>query len=140
MNKPILPDSLKAAVLRGVRGQCPRCGNAHMFVRYLKPDPLCPSCGQDWTLHQADDFPPYVAIFVAGHVLAPVLIALSIADVLPMWGEMTIALVLAAAMLFALLQPSKGAIIALQWWMGMHGFKPGGRDEVARLVEAASPR
>ena len=30
---------------------------------------------------------------------------------------------LALVMLIALLQPSKGAVIALQWWNGMHGFK-----------------
>ena len=23
----------------------------------------------------------------------------------------------------ALLQPAKGAVIALQWWLGMHGFE-----------------
>jgi hypothetical protein len=39
-------------------------------------------------------------------------------------------------MLFALLQPAKGAIIALQWWIGMHGFQPAGRDEVAAISEA----
>jgi uncharacterized protein (DUF983 family) len=30
---------------------------------------------------------------------------------------------MAIAMLMALIQPSKGAVIALQWWNGMHGFK-----------------
>ena len=27
------------------------------------------------------------------------------------------------AMLLALIQPSKGAVIAMQWWHGMHGFR-----------------
>ena len=39
------------------------------------------------------------------------------------------------AMLLALLQPSKGAVIAMQWWQGMHGFRkdraPEGEDERA---------
>jgi uncharacterized protein (DUF983 family) len=26
-------------------------------------------------------------------------------------------------MLLAFLQPAKGAVIAMQWWNGMHGFK-----------------
>lgn len=136
MLRPALPESLKVAMLRGARGKCPRCEGAALFPRYLKPEPLCPSCGQDWTHHQADDFPPYVAIFVAGHVLAPVMIGLSIAQVLPIWAEIAVMLTLAAAMLFALLQPAKGAIIALQWWIGMHGFQPAGRDEVAAISEA----
>jgi uncharacterized protein (DUF983 family) len=29
----------------------------------------------------------------------------------------------ATAMMLGMLQPAKGAIIALQWWFGMHGFK-----------------
>lgn len=137
MIRPALPESLKAAMLRGARGRCPRCAGAKMFPRYLKPEPLCPSCGQDWTGHQADDFPPYVAIFATGHLIAPVIIALSIAKVLPIWAEMAVALALAGAMLFATLQPAKGAIIALQWWMGMHGFTRAGRDEVGAIKSAA---
>ena len=133
MTTPALPTSLKAAILRGLRGACPRCGGAALFARYLKPEPLCPSCGEDWTVHRADDFPPYVAILVTGHVLAPVIIALSVWDVLPMWGEMAVAMTLAALLMFALLQPAKGAIIALQWWMGMPGFPRAGRDELAAI-------
>lgn len=138
MTRPALPTSLKAAMLRGARSRCPRCEGAALFARYLKPEPCCPACGQDWTAHQADDFPPYLAIFVTGHVLAPVMIGLAMADAMPMWAEMAIALVLAAAMLLSLLQPAKGAVIALQWWMGMHGFKRGGRDELAAIAAAAN--
>jgi uncharacterized protein (DUF983 family) len=133
MTKPMLPATLKQAMLRGLRGQCPRCGDARLFARYLKAEPLCPSCGQDWTRHQADDFPPYIAIFAAGHLLAPVIIGLSLLRVLPMWAEVAVLLALAAGLLYALLQPAKGAVIALQWWMGMHGFAPGGQAEVARI-------
>jgi uncharacterized protein (DUF983 family) len=34
-----------------------------------------------------------------------------------------IVLPLAMILMIALLQPAKGAIIALQWWFGMHGFQ-----------------
>jgi uncharacterized protein (DUF983 family) len=43
-----------------------------------RPVPQCPACGQDWRGHRADDFPPYLAILVTGHVMAPVLIALGL--------------------------------------------------------------
>ena len=46
-----------------------------------------------------------------------------------MGAKIALAMVLAGALMLALLQPAKGAIIALQWWMGMHGFRPAGRDE-----------
>jgi uncharacterized protein (DUF983 family) len=124
---PLLPRSLWAAMRRGFTGKCPRCGGAHLFAKFLKPVPRCPLCGQNWTLHAADDFPPYVAIIITGHVMAPVMIFLGAATAIPMWATMTIAVTMAVAMLMSLLQPAKGAIIALQWWMGMAGFaeKPG---------------
>jgi uncharacterized protein (DUF983 family) len=124
---PDLPRSLGTAIRRGLAGRCPRCGGAHLFVRFLKPVERCPLCAQDWTLHSADDFPPYIAILITGHVMAPVMILLGRTDGLPTWALVLIALVMAVAMLMGLLQPAKGAIIGLQWWLGMHGFaaRPG---------------
>jgi uncharacterized protein (DUF983 family) len=29
---------------------------------------------------------------------------------------------MAFACMLGLLQPAKGAVIAMQWWLGMHGF------------------
>lgn len=125
-----LPATLGAAMLRGLRGRCPRCGIAPLFDRFLKPVERCPACAQDWTLHAADDFPPYVAILITGHVMAPVIIWLASDTEAPGWEAMAIVLALATAMLAGLLQPAKGAIIALQWWLGMHGFaaRPGKRE------------
>jgi len=122
-----LPHSLWGAMRRGIVGRCPRCGGARLFAKFLKPVERCPLCAQDWTLHAADDFPPYVSIIVTGHLMAPVMILLGAAVLIPMWATMLIAVALAVTMLIALLQPAKGGIIALQWWMGMQGFakRPG---------------
>ncbi len=122
-----LPQSLWAAMRRGIAGKCPRCGGARLFAKFLKPVAQCASCGQDWTLHSADDFPPYVAIIVTGHVMAPIMILLGSATAIPTWLTVLIAVTIAVTMLMSLLQPAKGAIIALQWWMGMQGFaaRPG---------------
>lgn len=135
--RPDLPLTLASAALRGIKGQCPRCGKARLFGKYLKPVAQCPSCQQDWTLHQADDFPPYVSIILTGHLIAPVLILIGGSAALSMGAKIGLAMVLAGILMLALLQPAKGAIIALQWWMGMHGFRPAGRDEVAAEVGAA---
>ncbi len=122
-----LPHNLWSAMRRGFMGTCPRCGGAHLFAKFLKPVERCPLCAQDWTLHAADDFPPYVSIIVTGHVMAPVMILLGSATALSAGLTVAIALVMAVTMLITLLQPAKGAIIALQWWMGMQGFaaRPG---------------
>lgn len=126
---PALPTSLKQAIARGIVGKCPRCEEGKLFARFLKPAPHCSACGQDWSHHRADDFPPYVSIFLTGHLLAPVIIALASSDALPLWACVALCMALGAAIMLALLQPAKGGIIALQWWLGMHGFNPAGRDE-----------
>lgn len=91
-------------------------------MRWLKPVEHCPACKQDWTHQRADDFPAYISILVTGHLLAPVIIALvTDFDVSP--GTLAaILLPLAVVLMLGLLQPAKGAVIALQWWHGLHGF------------------
>ena len=123
-----LPATLMQAMLRGARFRCLRCEEKGLFARYLKPAPSCSHCGQDWTLHQADDFPPYVSMFVTGHLMAPVIIEVGKSS-LSLGAQLAIAFGVGSVLMIGLLQPAKGAIIALQWWMGMHDFRPAGRDE-----------
>ncbi len=105
-----------------MRNHCPRCDHKPLFARFLKPTERCAGCGQDWTLHQADDFPAYIAIFISGHLLAPVLIAVGSRELLPMGVLALLAIIGALVLTIALLQPAKGAVIALQHHWGMHGF------------------
>ncbi len=117
-----LPRSGIRAAIRGASNHCPSYGSKPLFARYLKPIARCEVCSQDWTPQQADDFPAYVSILITGHVLAPIIIALASQWDVPTWLLMGLILALAAGMMIALLQPAKGAIIAMQWWLGMQGF------------------
>jgi uncharacterized protein (DUF983 family) len=121
--RPRLPESGSGAINRGVRGRCPRCGDAKLFRAFLKPVDHCPACGQDWTHQQADDFPAYAAIFLTGHIMAPVIIALVQETELSLPALAAIIVPLMLGLMILFLQPAKGAIIALQWWFGMHGFE-----------------
>ena len=117
-----LPATFWTAALRGARFTCPRCGAGRLFRSWLKIEPECPACGQDWSAQRADDFPAWIAIIASGHILAPVTIAL-VADY--QIGPVTLALTLipaSAALVLGLLQPAKGVVIAMQWWHGLHGF------------------
>jgi len=117
-----LPRSFREAMLRGILCRCPRCGAAPLFARWLKPVERCGACAVDWTPQRADDFPAYIAIIVTGHLLAPIMIALVLDFALTPAQTAAVLLPLCVAMLIAMLQPSKGLVIALQWWHGMHGF------------------
>lgn len=124
-----LPQTALQAAVRGLRGHCPSCGKSKMFPRLLKPFAHCPACGQDWTAQQADDFPAYIAIILTGHIMAPIIIFMVSETGFSMWTNLAIIICLALILIGVLLQPAKGAIIALQWWMGLNGFERPTRPE-----------
>ena len=118
-----LPEGWIPALVRGAKCRCPRCGEAPVFRQWLKPVDRCGHCKQDWSLQQADDFPAYIGIFVVGHLLAPVVIAMIGTFGMSAWLTLAILLPVAVVMLLAMLQPVKGAVIAFLWWHGIGAFK-----------------
>jgi len=108
-------------------GRCPRCGAGRLLHGFLKSVVHCRACHQDWSRQRADDFPPYIALLIGGHLLAPVMIALGSNETLPLELLIAIGVGLGISLVLSLLRPLKGAVIALQWWNGMHGFDPPGR-------------
>jgi uncharacterized protein (DUF983 family) len=117
-----LPAGWIAALVRGAKCHCPRCGEAALFRKWLKPVDRCPHCRQDWSVQQADDFPAYIGIFVVGHLLAPVVIAMISGGISPL---LTLAIILpvSVVMLIVMLQPTKGAVIGFLWWHGIGAFR-----------------
>ena len=118
-----LPAGSLAALLRGAKGRCPRCGEAPLFRKWLKPVEICAHCLQDWSLQQADDFPAYIGIFVVGHLLAPVVITLIGTYGMSAWATLAIILPVAIGLLLGTLQTVKGAVIAFLWWHGIGAFR-----------------
>jgi len=118
-----LPASAVGALVRGLRGRCPRCGEAALFRKWLKPVDACSHCRQDWSVQQADDFPAYIGILVVGHLLAPVVIAMIGTFGLSAWLTLAIILPAAVTLLLVMLQPVKGAVIAFLWWQGIGAFR-----------------
>ena len=114
--------SVPRAMLRGFLCRCPNCSEGAMFAGYLSVAPECGHCGEDLSGEEAHDFPPYVTIFIVGHVVVTLLmIALrhtdwSMATHLVLWSAVTV------AMCLALMRPVKGAVVGLQWALGMAGF------------------
>ncbi|MPS67810.1 MAG: DUF983 domain-containing protein [Novosphingobium sp.] len=120
---PALPASYSQAALRGICCRCPRCGEGRLFRKWLKPLDRCALCTLDLTPQRSDDFPAYIAMIVTGHLMAPLIIALSKDFHLGPAAMFAILIPLAVAMMIGMLQPAKGAVIATQWWFGMHGFR-----------------
>jgi uncharacterized protein (DUF983 family) len=125
------PVSITKAMWRGFLGRCPNCGEGRLFGRFLKVSDACAVCGEEFHHHRADDFPAYLVIVVVGHVIVPLVLSVETHYAPSYWIHLALWLPLTLGMSLGLLQPTKGLVVALQWFAGMHGF------EAAKLRRAA---
>ncbi len=94
-----------------------------MFRAYLKVADECPACGEELHHHRADDFPAYIVIVIVGHIVVPLVLGVETAYAPSYWVHLALWPALTAGLTFALLQPVKGAVVAIQWFIGMDGFE-----------------
>jgi uncharacterized protein (DUF983 family) len=93
-----------------------------MFARFLKVADRCPVCGEELFHQRADDFPAYLVILLVGHTVVPLALLVETEFAPALWLQVAFWVPLTAFLSLALLQPIKGAIVAMQWFGGMHGF------------------
>lgn len=121
-------------LMTGLSCKCPKCGKGRLFHKWLQVADHCEECAEEFHHHRADDFPAYVVVFLLGHVIVSWALWLENAFSPPSWVHMVTTIPLTVVLALLMLQPVKGAIVALQWHMGMHGFK---RSKEKREAEAA---
>ena len=121
------PRLIGRSMLRGALCRCPACGRGRMFRAYLKVADACGVCGEELRHQRADDAPPYVVIFIVGHIIVGLILSVEVAYQPPVWLHMALWLPLTVILSLVLLPPVKGALIGLQWALRMHGF--GGEDD-----------
>jgi uncharacterized protein (DUF983 family) len=124
------------ALQRGALNRCPNCAQAPLFRKFLKVNDTCPSCGEAFHHHRADDLPAYIVMMITGHVVVTFLMVAEAAFAPAYWLHALMWFPLTIGMSLGLLQPVKGTVVALQWKLGMHGF--GARKETAQQGAATS--
>jgi uncharacterized protein (DUF983 family) len=118
--KPIL-----SSLWRGLKRQCPNCGQGRLFAGYLKVQETCTVCGHDNEQYPADDAAPYFTIFVTGHILVPLALVVD-----QHWAAATTTIELAIflpATLFLsllLLPYIKGGVLGVAYAMNVVREKP----------------
>jgi len=93
-----------------------------MFTSFLKVADYCPACGEELFHQRADDFPAYLDILLVGHTVVPFALLVETEYAPAMWLQLAAWVPITIGLSLGLLQPIKGAIIAMQWFGGMHGF------------------
>ena len=98
-----------------------------MFDRWLKVTATCDHCGEALHHERAQDFPPYITIFIVGHVVVTLLMLVEARVDWSMWTHVAVWVPLTTLMTLAMMQPVKGAVVGMQWALRMFGF--GGASE-----------
>ena len=107
------------AIRRDAAGTCPACGQAPLFRRFLKVEPVCANCSAPLGLARADDAPPYFTIIIVGHIIVPAMLIVEKAWMPDLWIQAAIWVPLSMAMVIGLLQPIKGATVGVMVSLGM---------------------
>ena len=116
------PQSLVQSLARGLHCRCPACGAGKSFRAFLKVADACPACGEELHHHNADDLPAYVVVSLVGHFMLSAALWMEVSYSPDYWVFAVTLLPIATVMTLGLIQPVKGAIVALQWHMGLDGF------------------
>ena len=120
--RPDIPASWTKAVRRGALGRCPRCGVGRVLCGFVRVAPECECCGLDLSVHRADDLPPYLVIFLVGHLIGILILESEMRLDVPLWLSLTVWPLVTLALALALMRPAKGGVVGLQYGLGMHGF------------------
>ena len=109
------------AIRRGLVRRCPNCGVGPSMRGYLKVRDNCSHCGEALGHIRADDFPPYVTIFLVGHIIVPLVLWVEQTYAPPVALQMALWPTLALALAAATLPHVKGAIVGLMWFLRIRG-------------------
>lgn len=116
--------SIWLGIRRGLTRRCPSCGQGRLFAGYLKVSPRCETCASDNTIYPADDFPPYLTILAAGHLLVPLIFIVERSFAPAVWVQTAIWLPVTLALCLTLLPFMKGATVGLCWATGLVRNEP----------------
>lgn len=111
-------DTMPTAMLRGLRGICPCCGEAKLFAGWLRVADRCGHCDAPLGQVRADDAPPYFTIFAVAHIVIPGMVWLERAQSPEIWVQTAIWVPLTLVLSLALMRPVKGATIGLMLKLG----------------------
>ena len=119
------------AILRGLAGRCPNCGQGKMFRAYLKVADNCPVCGHALGEYRADDGPAYFTILLVGHLVVGPMLFFSIIWKAPAVYVVPATLIPLAVITLWLLPRVKGALVGLLYSLGTIGHHDPGSEFAA---------
>jgi uncharacterized protein (DUF983 family) len=106
---------VERAIVRGIRGRCPRCGEGTLYSGLLGLKPACDKCGLDFSFADAGDGPAVFGILIGGFIVVFAAMVVEIAYQPPYWVHAALWVPLILLVTLGPLRPIKGVLIALQY-------------------------
>lgn len=113
--------SFFAMLKRGLKRRCPHCGQGSAFSGYLRITDHCAECGTQLGHIRADDFPPYLTIFLVGHIVVPLILLTEQSWAWSWELHMAIWLPLTTILTLLFLPMMKGVALGLMWRLRLSG-------------------
>ena len=104
-----------SAVLAGVTGHCPRCGQGRLFSGFLTLASRCDRCGLGFGFADSGDGPAVFVSLLGGCVVLGIALWVELAYEPPLWVHLAVFLPMTLVVCLAFLRPLKGVLIALQY-------------------------
>ena len=104
---------------RGLRRQCPCCGQAPAFRGYLKVVDACSHCQTPLSLYPTDDGPAYITIILVGHLVIAPAFMMGIFYAYP--AQILVPVLVGSIGLLTLIALPfiKGMFLGLMWYLGL---------------------
>ena len=103
------------AILQGLRGRCPRCGEGKLFQGFLGLRQSCDRCGLDYSFADSGDGPAVFVILIGGFIVVFAALAVEFTFQPPYWVHAALWLPLVLLVTLTPLRLIKGLLISLQY-------------------------
>ena len=98
-----------------IKGLCPRCGAATLFVGPVAFAERCRACGLDYSSFNVGDGPAAFLTLIVGALVMAVAVTLQLTFAPPLWLQMAIWIPVTALLVVGSLRLAKGALIVLEY-------------------------
>lgn len=115
--RPVGPKSrpLRAHLLSGFLGRCPKCAKGRIFEKGLSIRSQCPVCELNLSGHESGDGPAVAATFFLGALALAIALWIEFVYRPPLWVHAAAAVPVVVIGAFLMLRPLKGMLIAMQY-------------------------
>jgi uncharacterized protein (DUF983 family) len=136
MSQMLNPDGAPSTLSAGLRCRCPRCGEGHVFSRFLTVADRCEACGLDFSFAEPADGPAFFVMSGVGILVTALWAIWAVAAQPPVWVQFAVVIPAMIGGCLATLRPVKAWLVAEQYvhkaeearWasLGTHGKAPEG--------------